>query len=438
MQDSAIVIKEEKVPLTNNEKKVPVTNDVKKVPVTNEVKKVPVTDNVKKVPVTNNVKKASINNNVKKVPITNNVNKVPVTENKKIVSLTNNVKKVPFTDKKNVSIVYVHGFRGGKNTFWDFPDLLKKSMKIYNVEVNNKIFDAFETKGEFDIIVNKIIDWIYEKPDNEPIILMGHSMGGILVADVFRKIIKGSIEKYKKSTYKPHIIGVFGFDSPYFGLTVSALGSGLRKIGETVSAVSNIVSNYFSSNDDTTTQTANSPKRASEVNNQNNNKKSGWGLGGLVLGAAALGYMIYNNESTREVVRDQSNKLLAESTGYINDYKEFLEPLLDTNEQNARIDDLIKYIHDSTINGKEQFIFKNYYPITILKTESGLIKQNFISLPVEKDYLKFFDSINGAKNSVDVIYSHTNMFKSETNAENVQKLANKCSDDLYQLISNVV
>ncbi|ORY41471.1 hypothetical protein LY90DRAFT_672020 [Neocallimastix californiae] len=422
MQDSAIVINEEKVSLPNNVKKIPATN------------------NVKKVPVTNNVKKVSVTENKKIVPLTDNVKKVPVTENKKIVPLTDNEKKVPFTEKKNISIVYVHGFRGGKNTFWDFPELLKKSMKTYNVEVNNKIFDAFETKGEFDIIVNKIIDWIYEKADNEPIVLMGHSMGGILVSDVFRKIMKGSIEKYKESTYKPNIIGVFGFDSPYFGLTTSAYGSGLRKIGETVSAVSNIVSNYFSSNDDTTTQTANSPKRASEANNQNNNnnKKSGWGLGNIVLGAAALGYMIYNNENAREAVRDQSNKLLAESTEYINDYKEFLEPLLDTNEQCARIDDLIKYIKDSTVNGKEQFIFKNYYPVTIVKTENGLIKQNFIYLPTEKNYLKFFDAINGAKNSVDVIYSHTNMFKSETNAENVQKLANKCSDDLYQHIKNIV
>ena len=169
--------------------------------------------------------------------------------------------------------------------------------------------------------------------------------------------MKGSIEKYKESTYKPNIIGVFGFDSPYFGLTTSAYGSGLRKIGETVSAVSNIVSNYFSSNDDTTTQTANSPKRASEANNQNNNnnKKSGWGLGNLVLGAAALGYMIYNNENAREVVRDQSNKLLAESTEYINDSKKFLEPIFDTNKQNVRINDLIKNINDSTINGKEYF-----------------------------------------------------------------------------------
>eukprot|EP00833_Pecoramyces_ruminatium_P012652 jgi/Orpsp1_1/1186684/evm.model.d7180000052495.1 len=277
------------------------------------------------------------------------------------------VNKTTLTEeKKNITIVYVHGFRGGKNTFWDFPNLLKKTLGAHNIEINNKIFDAFETKGDFDIIVNKIIDWIYENADNQPIILMGHSMGGILVADVFRKITKGSIEKYKDCSYHPNIVGIFGFDSPYFGLSTSAYGTGLRKVGETVSAVSNYVSSYFSNNNNNNAQTTNQQSRTTG-NNQNGNKKSGWGLGGLVLGAAALGYMIYNNESARETVReavrDGSNKIITESTEYINDYGQFLQPLLKYEEQYARIDDLIKYIQESLLNGKNQFIFKNYYPI---------------------------------------------------------------------------
>ncbi|KAG4104698.1 hypothetical protein H8356DRAFT_1028510 [Neocallimastix lanati (nom. inval.)] len=79
------------------------------------------------------------------------------------------------------------------------------------------------------------------------------------------------------------------------------------------------------------------------------------GFGGLILGAASFDFYIYNNESTCEVVRNQSSKLLAESTEYINDSKKFLEPIFDTNKQNVRINDLIKNINDSTINGKEYF-----------------------------------------------------------------------------------
>jgi len=347
-------------------------------------------------------------------------------------------KKTSSTQKKNITIVYVHGFRGGKNTFWDFPALLKKSLETYNIEINNKIFDAFETKGDFDIIVNKIIDWLYEKTDNEPIVLMGHSMGGILVADVFRKITKGSIEKYKKSSYQPNIVGIFGFDSPYFGLSSSVYGTGLKKLGETVSAVGNYVSSYFSNNEDNTEAAPNANQSRTSKNNPDENKKSGWGLGGLVLGAAALGYMIYNNENAREAVRDSSNRIITESTEYISDYKQFLEPLSNVDEQYDRINDLIKYIKDSSLNGKNQFIFKNYYPLTVIKSENGSYKQHFILLPTDEQYLKFFDAIDCAKDSPDVIYSHTNMFKVETNAKNVQIMADKCTNDIYQLVKNLL
>jgi len=73
--------------------------------------------------------------------------------------------------------------------------------------------------------------------------------------------------------------------------------------------------------------------------------------------------MIYNNENAREAVRDSSNRIITESTEYISDYKQFLEPLSNVDEQYDRINDLIKYIKDSSLNGKNQFIFKNYYPL---------------------------------------------------------------------------
>jgi len=342
--------------------------------------------------------------------------------------------KTSFTEKKNLTVVYVHGFRGGKNTFVDFPNLLKEYLEPYNIEINNKIFDAFETKGEFEIIVNKIIKWIYAETYKEPIVLMGHSMGGILVADVFRKIMKGEIEEHNDSTYRPNIIGIFGFDSPYFGLSISAYGTGLKRIGDTVSTATRFVSSLFTNNEN------NDPIQARTTeNNINGEKKSKWGtFGSLALGAATIGYMLYKNENTREMIQSgNGNQIISESTKYIIEYKRFLEPLLNLDDQNIRIDEIIKYIQDSSINGKEQFIFKNYYPITEIQTENGMTKQNFVLLPSNPQYLKFFDVINGAKDSTDVIYSHTNMFKSKTNEENLKKLTKKCTDDLYHLLKNI-
>ncbi|OUM58352.1 hypothetical protein PIROE2DRAFT_16399 [Piromyces sp. E2] len=174
--------------------------------------------------------------------------------------------------------------------------------------------------------------------------------------------MKGSIEKYRNYPYQPNIIGIFGFDSPYFGLSSSVLDTGIRKISDTVSTVGNFVSSFISNNDaNAVSQNVNPSARAAE-NASNGNKMSGWGFGGLVLGAAALGYMLYNNKNAREAVRD-TGKFISESTEDLAEYKKFLEPLTNIDEQKARINDLIQYIQASLLNGKQQFIFKNYYPI---------------------------------------------------------------------------
>jgi len=72
-----------------------------------------------------------------------------------------------------------------------------------------------------------------------------------------------------------------------------------------------------------------------------------------------------------------------------------------------------------------------------LSTEKGKINQRFVLLPTNKQYLQFFDAVEGAVGSTDVIYSHTHMFKSEdNNEENVKSLADKCTNYLYQLVKN--
>jgi len=45
----------------------------------------------------------------------------------------------PLLEPKTVIIVYIHGFLGSKNTFHEFPDLLKESMKLYNINIINKV-----------------------------------------------------------------------------------------------------------------------------------------------------------------------------------------------------------------------------------------------------------------------------------------------------------
>ncbi|ORY76153.1 hypothetical protein LY90DRAFT_665659 [Neocallimastix californiae] len=470
----------------------------------------------------------------------------------------------PFLETKTVIVVYVHGFLGDNNTFHEFPNLLKDSLKLYNVRIINKIFPAFETNGVFDDFVNMIIDWLYENTEDYPIILMGHSMGGILNADVYRKISKGNVEPKHMNEKPPKIIGVFGFDTPYFGLSSFIAVAGIRKVKEAITKASNLATNYVASflldtDDYHATHLINGPinnrienKNENENENENNNKnenenenenknknknnnenknenrnrnenenenemeieientnknknenenenknenknknknenknesknkngyefeyeletpiierpipnstspidytrnenntttiiesngKSKWNiLKSAVLTTAtiaAIGTSLLNN-STRQAAIITGQHMIAEGTQYLTNYGRFLEPLIEISKQRQRVDDLINSARKSVICGKERFKFKNYYPITQRYNNDGTInKSTFVCLPQELRYLKFFDPIPGPKNSPDPVYSHTRIFNSRTNNENVHILVEKCIIDMYKVI----
>ncbi|ORX82258.1 hypothetical protein BCR32DRAFT_292754 [Anaeromyces robustus] len=375
----------------------------------------------------------------------------------------------PFLDEKTIMIVYVHGFLGNNNTFHDFPELIKATMKLYNVRVINEVFPAFDTNGEFDKFVAYIIDWLYNHSKGYPIILMGHSMGGILIADVYRKIVKGDVDvKYKLNYETPKIYGVLGFDSPFFGVSSSIANAGVRKLKESLTAATSFVASYFTANNNIEDDIDNklienkSENKLIEYNNKkeeketaiqrldtNNNSNvnensasSRWSfLSNLVLGTAtvaAVGSSLFD-QATREALIDGSRQILNESTSYLANYYKFLEPLIEITKQYERVDDLINYSRRSIINGKERFKFKNYYPITQTKNNDGTIgKSTFICLPLELRYLKFFDPIPGAKNAPDVVYSHTKMFNSQINIENMHILADKCIVDLYKIVRTLI
>jgi len=384
----------------------------------------------------------------------------------------------PFLEQKQVTIVYVHGFLGTKRTFHEFPELLKDALKIYNVEVFNKVFPAFDTNGVFDDFVNMIISWLYSQEIKHPIVLMGHSMGGILNADVYRKIKNGDVKPEFKNKTPPKIVGVFGFDTPYFGLSSSIAGASVRKIKETFSKATTRVASYLAANyanelsdgrlleggntrliedghshqneipeyrrentlsqENRIIQQVNANTITNIANNNTSNSRRRWKLlSNVVLGTAnmaALGTALLDSE-TRSAFIDGGQKILTDSTQYLTNYARFLEPLLEFQKQYQRVDDLINSARLSIICGGERFKFKNYYPITRTKNRDGSINSStFICLPQEIRYLKYFDPVLGPENAPDVVYSHTKMFNSRLNVDNMNALVDKCLVDLYKVI----
>jgi len=46
---------------------------------------------------------------------------------------------VPFKYLKKITIVYIHGFMGDDETFYDFPEFLKNTLELYKIKVTNNV-----------------------------------------------------------------------------------------------------------------------------------------------------------------------------------------------------------------------------------------------------------------------------------------------------------
>jgi len=213
----------------------------------------------------------------------------------------------------------------------------------------------------------------------------------------FRKISKGDVEPKHMNEKPPKIVAVFGFDTPYFGLSSATAGGGFRKIKESLTKASTKATNYVASflmdNDDYSAtnfvdgsvsngkemsiQTRTIPNNNTNfspldyispdiISNSENNGKRRWNLVKnavkVTATAAAYGSSLLNQD-TREATLRAGQQMIVEKTQHFANYIRFLEPLIEISKQHQRVDDLINSARRSIICGKERFKFKNYYAV---------------------------------------------------------------------------
>ncbi|KAK4962304.1 hypothetical protein LTR66_012715, partial [Elasticomyces elasticus] len=109
--------------------------------------------------------------------------------------------------KKTLLLVFIHGFKGGENTFATFPEHIRVllSHALPKLSVVSLVYPRFETRGHLDECVGQFKEWLQNKvidlevangtpsPTIDPsvrTILVGHSMGGIVAADTLLSIAR--------------------------------------------------------------------------------------------------------------------------------------------------------------------------------------------------------------------------------------------------------
>ncbi|GAA6047729.1 hypothetical protein JCM3770_001748 [Rhodotorula araucariae] len=132
-----------------------------------------------------------------------------------------------------VIAVFLHGFKGGADTFGDFPQRLQAMLAPVGIAFDPVVYPAYDTRGELVTAVDNHVVWLTELVAEKQaafrerggtgpvrVILLGHSMGGLVIADALLSTLP--------SASLP-ILGLIMFDSPLIGLNPAVFKSTFDK-----------------------------------------------------------------------------------------------------------------------------------------------------------------------------------------------------------------
>lgn len=146
-----------------------------------------------------------------------------------------------------ILICYIHGFKGNDETFEQFPKRILYSLSQTfgaKMHIDSVIYPAYRTAGKLEDAVVLFKEWLvaltaekeeafmlaqqketvrggnaaatWQDRTQAKVVLMGHSMGGLVAADTVLSI-RAEYEAAKIGLW-PRIVGVLAFDTPYLGL----------------------------------------------------------------------------------------------------------------------------------------------------------------------------------------------------------------------------
>ncbi|TVY44512.1 hypothetical protein LOCC1_G004140 [Lachnellula occidentalis] len=133
--------------------------------------------------------------------------------------------------RRTLLLVYIHGFMGNELSFQSFPahihNLLTITLKETHV-VHTKIYPRYKSRKTIEFARDDFSTWLEPNEDQyTDVVLLGHSMGGILSAEVALQ------EPQSVATGKPfrhRILGTINFDTPFLGMHPGVIVSGIGSL----------------------------------------------------------------------------------------------------------------------------------------------------------------------------------------------------------------
>ncbi|KAE8145114.1 hypothetical protein BDV25DRAFT_77242 [Aspergillus avenaceus] len=132
--------------------------------------------------------------------------------------------------KRRLLLIYIHGFIGSEESFYNFPKHVHNLLSIALSEthiVYTKIYPRYKTRGPVHITRDNFSQWLapHEAPDLD-VILLGHSLGGIIAGDVALMPSGRS----PSAGFNHRILGLINFDVPFLGLHPRVVATGIGRM----------------------------------------------------------------------------------------------------------------------------------------------------------------------------------------------------------------
>lgn len=103
-------------------------------------------------------------------------------------SLTPSLPEYEEIERRILLVIYIHGFMGNDTSFQSFPAHVHQYLKLALSDshvVHSKVYPRYKTYKTIEIARDNFSKWLepLETPKTD-VVLVGHSMGGLLAADI--------------------------------------------------------------------------------------------------------------------------------------------------------------------------------------------------------------------------------------------------------------
>lgn len=132
-------------------------------------------------------------------------------------------------NRRTLLLVYIHGFLGNETSFRSFPahvhNVLTTTLAATHA-VHSKIYPRYKSRKNISFARDDFSKWLapHESPSTD-VVLVGHSLGGILAAEV--ALLPADTGEYQN---KHRLLGIIAVDVPFLGMHPGVVSTGIASL----------------------------------------------------------------------------------------------------------------------------------------------------------------------------------------------------------------